>query len=309
MQGEHFDDVLHRVLANVEQDFISEPVMAFVSAFFLFNIAIMLAEMLLDAGQSKPRRWWDTAGNLAILAGQTLINSTILGVAAVIFLAPFTLLQWYEIPRTLWSWVLAVLIADFLYYWMHRVEHKVRILWAFHSVHHSSQDYNLSVPGRLSWVQDFQEWIFLIPMVLMGFDLFQTLIAFVLVSQYQNWIHTKRIGRLGWLEYLFNTPSAHRVHHGTARHHLDKNFGGILIIWDRMFGTFQTEDQPVIYGLTDNIHSNNPVWINLVEYWRMAQDCCSARGWKNKLAVLFAPPGRRPEVLTIADSKLTDSSI
>ena len=153
-----------------------------------------------------------------------------------------------------WTWLLALLAADFTYYWMHRLEHEHRILWASHSVHHSSNDYNLSVGFRLSLVEGFFGWAFLIPMILIGFSPFQAIVGLVLVAQYQHWVHTERVTKLGWLDEVFNTPSVHRVHHGSNRQYLDKNYGGILMIWDKLFGTFAREEEKVIYGLTRDIN-------------------------------------------------------
>lgn len=177
---------------------------------------------------------------------------------------------------------------------MHRIEHERRILWAGHSVHHSSEDYNLTVGYRLAWVSSLYEWIFLIPMVLLGFNPFQAIICLVLVAQYQHWIHTERIHKLGWLDDVFNTPSVHRVHHGSNQQYLDKNYGGVLIIWDKLFGTFQREDDPVTYGLTENIETNNPVAINFVEYRNILRDMRQCRTWKDKLWICLGRLSWRP---------------
>jgi sterol desaturase/sphingolipid hydroxylase (fatty acid hydroxylase superfamily) len=279
----------------LEFAFNTAPVMQFIAAVFLFNIAIALVEMLYDAVWMEKRSWKDTAANFFIFFINTFMSTTVIGIVAIVALIPFSLLQVYTIPHNLATWILAIFVADFFYYWMHRIEHKSRILWAFHVVHHSSEDYNLTTPKRLSWFQDIHEWLFLIPMVLIGFDVFQTIVAFVLVSQYQSWIHTKKIGKLGVFEYVFNTPSSHRVHHGTAKHHIDKNFGGMFIIWDRMFGTYQVEDQEVVYGITTNINSNNPLKINLHEYWNIWQAVRQCSSWRDRCKVIFGPLNWRPK--------------
>jgi sterol desaturase/sphingolipid hydroxylase (fatty acid hydroxylase superfamily) len=143
-----------------------------------------------------------------------------------------------------WTWLLALLAADFTYYWMHRLEHEHRILWASHSVHHSSNDYNLTVGFRLSLVEGFFEWAFLIPMILIGFSPFQAIVGLVLVAQYQHWVHTERVTKMGWLDEVFNTPSVHCVHQGSNRQYIDKNYGGILMIWDKLLSTYI--DKPTV---------------------------------------------------------------
>ncbi len=188
---------------------------------------------------------------------------------------------------TWWTWVLGILAADFTYYWMHRLEHEHRILWASHSVHHSSEDYNLTVSFRLSIVEGLFEWMFLIPMILIGFNPFQTMVSLIFVVQFQTWIHTEKIQKLGWLDEIFNTPSVHRVHHGSNPKYLDKNYGGLLMVWDKLFGTYQREEEKVIYGLTKNIKTNNPITINFIEYKNIWQDVKQCRTLKDKLKIIF----------------------
>ena len=153
----------------------------------------------------------------------------ILGLFVVEPFAPFS------IPFTWWSWIAAVLVADLTYYWMHRIEHEVSFFWAYHSVHHSSPEFNLTTGLRLAWIEGLIEWLFFIPMIMMGFEVTQTIIAISIVVAYQTWIHTEKIDKLGWADRIFNTPSVHRVHHGSNAKYIDKNYGGILMVWDRMF--------------------------------------------------------------------------
>ncbi len=195
---------------------------------------------------------------------------------------------------TMWTWLIALLVADFTYYWMHRLEHQHRILWASHSVHHSSKDYNLTVGFRLSLIEGLFEWIFLVPMILLGFNPFQAIVALVLIAQYQHWIHTEHIGKLGWLDEVFNTPSVHRVHHGSNNQYLDKNYGGILMLWDKMFGTFQREEATVIYGLTRNINTNNVLKILFVEFTRIGSDFNKCRNSRDRLKIVFGGLSWRP---------------
>jgi len=225
--------------------------------------------------------------NVAIFFLGNLTERFLLGSLGVLALLPIYLFLPYEIPMNWWTWCLALLAADFTYYWMHRLEHEHRILWASHSVHHSSEDYNLSVSFRLSIVEGLFEWAFLLPMILAGFNPFQAIMALIFVVQYQTWIHTEHIGKLGWLDEVFNTPSVHRVHHGSNRKYLDKNYGGVLMIWDKIFGTFQREEEKVKYGLTRNISTYNPIKINFVEYGNIWKDVRRCRTFWDKMKIVF----------------------
>ncbi len=269
-------------------------VMRYVAYFFAFNLSLIGIELLLDLFTAKERRWGDTGANVVIFIINQLLEKTLYGAVGLIGLTLFHGLTPFSIPMNTWTWILAFFAADFTYYWMHRLEHEHRILWASHSVHHSSEDYNLTVSMRLSIVESLFEWMFLLPMILLGFAPFQILVALIFVVQYQTWIHTERIVKLGWLDEVFNTPSVHRVHHGSNDRYLDKNYGGVLIIWDKLFGTFQREEEKVVYGLTKNIKTNNPIKINFVEYvniWRDAKEC---KNWRDKLRLIFGALDWRP---------------
>ena len=275
--------------------FDTAPIMAVVGGLFLINMSLTLFEIGLDLFTRKERRWKDTGANTVIFFANELLGRTTFGAIGFLALLPFYWLTPIDIPMTWWSWLLAVILADFTYYWMHRLEHEHRILWAIHSVHHSSEDFNLTVALRLCVVEGLLEWIFLVPMVLLGFNPFQVLIAIVLVAQYQHWIHTERVTKLGWLDKIFNTPSVHRVHHGSNRQYLDKNYGGILMIWDHLFGTFEPEEEKVVYGLTRNIGTNNPVTINTIEFSNIWKDLRRCRTWQDRMRILFGGLSWRPD--------------
>ncbi len=272
--------------------FDRHPLMAVIAILFLFNLAITGIEVALDLLTRKSRRWGDSGANLSLFVANQVLENTALGALGFVALLPFYAMTPLSIPMTGWTWALALLAADFTYYWMHRAEHMSRLLWASHSVHHSSQDYNLTVGMRLSVVEILFEWAFLIPMILIGFNPFQAIVALILVAQYQHWIHTEWIGRLGWLDKVFNTPSVHRVHHGSNPQYLDKNFGGILMLWDRLFGTFEPEDERVVYGLTRNIHSNNPLVILFREFANIWRDARRKTGLVARLKVVFGGLGQ-----------------
>lgn len=197
----------------------------------------------------------------------------------------------YKFPADAWwTWVILFFLDDFLYYWFHRLSHESRILWNFHVVHHSSEHYNLSVAGRQSWFTGAAHWIFYAPIMLLGFApwMFALMHGFNLI--YQFWVHTKFIDRLGWLEYVMNTPSHHRVHHGVNEQYLDKNYAGALIIWDRMFGTFVEETEKPRYGIIKQIRSYNPIWINIHAWFEMFEAIRSRKSPFSKIRCIFSSP-------------------
>jgi sterol desaturase/sphingolipid hydroxylase (fatty acid hydroxylase superfamily) len=267
--------------------FETTKIMQIIGWFFVFNLSITTLEIVLDFSTHKERRWKDTGANLSIFFINQILEKTAYGAIGFILLLPFYFLSPFAIEMNIWSWIAAVFLADFTYYWMHRIEHEHRIFWAHHSVHHSSEDYNLTVASRLSVVEWLVEWIFLIPMILIGFNPFQAIVGIILVAQYQHWVHTERIYKLWFLDEIFNTPSVHRVHHGSNRKYLDKNYGGILMIWDKLFGTFERESEKVVYGLTRNIDTNNPVKINFVEYKNIWNEVKQCRTLRDKLKIIF----------------------
>lgn len=260
----------------------------------LAMIALAIVEILWDLVFKQRPGWKETAANIAIAAVNSLLERTIYGAVFIIALAIAESFIPYKLPLNSWSWIAAILLADFTYYWMHRFEHEIRALWAYHSVHHSSPEYNLTTAFRLSWVESLIEWIFFLPMILLGFDLVQTLIAIFIVVAYQTWIHTQKIGRLGWLDKIFNTPSVHRVHHGANPEYLDRNYGGILILWDRMFGTYQPEAAPVTFGITKPLGTTNPIAINFREFLCIARDCRRAKSLGEAWRYLAGRPGWEP---------------
>lgn len=187
----------------------------------------------------------------------------------------------------------AVLGWDFIYYWNHRLQHESRALWAIHVVHHSSQKYNLSTALRQPWADSLGMFVPYGALSLLGIrpNLVETARQINLLYQY--WIHTDTIGRLGRFEAVLNTPSHHRAHHGSNQRYLDRNHGSILIVWDRLFGTFEPEsdDDPVVYGLTKNIDTYNPLRIAGHEYAEIARDVVTATTWRDRLSFVLRGPG------------------
>jgi sterol desaturase/sphingolipid hydroxylase (fatty acid hydroxylase superfamily) len=200
----------------------------------------------------------------------------------------------FDIGSGPWAWLAAIVGVDFAYYWFHRLHHELRVLWASHVPHHSSQRYNLSTALRQSWTP-FTALPFYLPLVWLGFSIPLVVAAHGINLLYQFWIHTELIDRLGPLEWVFNTPSHHRVHHGANVQYLDRNYAGILIVWDRWFGTFEPEGERVRYGLTKNIASHNPVYAAFYEFVAVFRDALSASSLRDALGYLLQPPGWKPQ--------------
>jgi sterol desaturase/sphingolipid hydroxylase (fatty acid hydroxylase superfamily) len=192
------------------------------------------------------------------------------------------------------GWLLALVGYDFCYYWQHRTGHRVALFWAAHVVHHQSQDYNLSTALRQPSTYPFLNWVFYIPMALAGVPPLVFAVVALVDLLYQFWVHTEHVGRLGWFDRWFCSPSNHRVHHAVNDGYLDRNYGGILIVWDRLFGTFREEDEPCVYGTRAPLESWDPLWANLEVFAALAHDSWHARSWADKLRVWFKPPGWRP---------------
>ena len=190
-----------------------------------------------------------------------------------------------------WTWLILLFVDDFAYYWFHRISHEVRFFWNFHVVHHSSNQYNLSVAVRQSWFSGLAHWVFYLPVAFLGFPLWAFVTMHGLNLIYQFWIHTKIVRKLpAFLEYVLNTPSHHRVHHGVNDQYLDKNYAGIFIIWDRMFGTFVEESEQVRYGIITPLTSYNPLWINTHGWAEMWAAMRTKRTWRGRLRCVFGAP-------------------
>lgn len=191
------------------------------------------------------------------------------------------------------SFVLLFVAQDLLYYAFHRASHRVRWLWAAHVVHHSSERLNLSTAFRQSLMYPVAGmWVFWIPLAVLGFPPSQ-IVAIVLINlAFQFFVHTQAIGKLGWLEYVFNTPSIHRVHHARNDRYIDRNYAGVLVIWDRLFGSYVAEDpaEPPVYGIVEPLHTYNPLKATFHEWASMLVDAVRMKGWRNRLKALFAPP-------------------
>ena len=203
-----------------------------------------------------------------------------------------------EQARAFWTtwygWLLALVFYDFCYYWLHRAGHECALFWAAHVVHHQSQDYNLSTALRQTSSGALAGWVFYLPMAMAGVPPLVIGVVGLVDLLYQFWVHTEHVGKLGWFDRWFCSPSNHRVHHAVNDDYLDRNYGGVLIIWDRMFGSFKDEGEQCVYGTRSPLNSWDPLWSNAEVYWSLAQDSWRARDWTDKLRVWFKPPGWRP---------------
>lgn len=247
------------------------------------------ADPLIPVGYERH----DTTASLAMLAGNVAVNlalaRTLNRVNTVLFGKRIA-----NVGAKRGGLAAAIVAWDFLYYWDHRWQHEKRIFWANHVTHHSSEHYDLSTALRQPWSGFLLSWVFF-PMPLVGFTPKQTMKAAQLNLLYQYWIHTEAIDRLSPMaEKVLNTPSHHRVHHGANPQYLDKNYAGILIGWDKFFGTFEPEVRRVKYGLTKNIKTFNPVKIGYREFADIARDVSRAKGWRNKLGYIWNHPGWKP---------------
>ncbi|HVT22031.1 MAG TPA: sterol desaturase family protein [Mycobacteriales bacterium] len=258
---------------------------------FLLSI---LAERFLLRGARKARyETRDTWANIAAGAGSQVLGApwALVEVAALVAAYHVALVR---LEHGWAAWVVAMLGVDLAYYWYHRLHHESRFLWAIHVAHHSSRRYNLSVALRQPWVV-VSTLPFLMPLALLGVAPDLILTTFAINLLYQFLIHTEAIGRM-WapVEFVLNTPSHHRVHHGSNQQYLDKNYGGILIVWDRMFGSFAPEVEPVVYGLTKNIQTHNPLRIETHEWVSMYRDVRRAASVRHAVGYVFRHPGWAP---------------
>lgn len=206
-----------------------------------------------------------------------------------------------QLADTALVWIIAFILYDFCYYWNHRLGHEMSLLWAAHVVHHSSEEYNLTTALRQSSSSIFS-WIFYLPLALIGIDPILLIAVGSLNLIYQFWVHTRHVPKLGWVEWLFVTPSNHRVHHAQNRVYIDRNYGGVFIIWDRLFGSFQEEldEQPVIFGIRSSLKSWNPLYANVQVYAQLWRDSWHTKSWRDKCRVWLGRTGWRPEDVTQA---------
>jgi sterol desaturase/sphingolipid hydroxylase (fatty acid hydroxylase superfamily) len=263
-----------------------------------FFFVLIAVELMAD--RVRGQRNFTLADSINSLSTGALSTSTGLltkGVGLLTYALAWEHLALLRLPsNALWVWLLAFVLYDLCYYWLHRLGHERNILWAAHSVHHQSEEYNLTTALRQTSSGFIFSWLFYVPLALIGVPPVVFITVASLNLLYQFWVHTRHIPKLGWLEWVLITPSNHRVHHAQNPVYLDRNYGGVFIIWDRLFGTFKEEDpaEPVVFGVTTPLASWNPLWANLQFYAQLYSDARRTRSWKDKLRIWFMPTGWRP---------------
>jgi alkylglycerol monooxygenase len=273
----------------VKVDYIALAIPAFV----------LLIALELGVAWYQGRRLYrlsDTINNLSCGIIQQVVGLLCIGflVAGYLFISDRFALFELDADATL-TWFACYMAIDFAYYWFHRLSHEVNFMWAAHVVHHQSEEYNLGVALRQSSLQQFMSMVFYWPLALIGFPPIVFFACASFNTLYQFWIHTRTIDRLGPLEHILMTPSHHRVHHGRNPIYIDRNHGATFIWWDKLFGTFEEESEPVAYGITTPLASWNPVWANL-EYWaELWHTARATRAWSDKLRTFVKPPGWYPQ--------------
>ncbi|WP_269532739.1 sterol desaturase family protein [Chitinimonas sp. BJYL2] len=233
--------------------------------------------------------------SLGIFSQLTGVFTKVVGVT--MYALAYDNLALFALPQNaIWVWIGALVLYDFLYYWLHRMGHEVNILWAAHVVHHSSEEYNLSTALRQTSTGFLLGWIFYLPMAVLGVPPLVFVVVGLIDLLYQFWVHTRQIGKLGWFDRVFVSPSNHRVHHGQNDYCLDRNYGGILIIWDRLFGTFveERDDEEIVYGIRGQLGTWSPLRANLHVYGDLLRDSRLADNWLDRIKVWFMDPGWRP---------------
>ena len=270
--------------------------------------AALIEGLWLSRTRAEAYDWKAWACSLADLAGRRLLALVPYGLAAPWLGWVWERRLFTQSLDTVWSVLLLFVGLEFFYYWYHRTSHTMRWFWTAHSVHHSPNQFNLAAAYRLGWFGKFTGTsLFFTPLVLVGFTPATVLTALFLNLLYQFWLHADWIPRLGWLEYVLNTPSSHRVHHARNPEYLDANFGGVLIVFDRLFGTYVAEraDLPCDYGLVSPVvSSRNPFVINIQPWIGLAKDLASARSPMEAWMYLFGPPGWRPDGAGLTTAEL-----
>ena len=273
-----------------------------------FFVVTVILEIILTIKIKFEEYEYKDAGTSIIMGlGNVFIGLFTKALVLAVFLF-FYQFKIFTIPFAWWSWLILLFAEDFCYYWFHRVSHESRLFWASHVVHHSSQKYNLSTALRQTWSGSFYSFVFWIPLVIIGFHPIMVLVQMSISLIYQYWIHTELIKKMPkWFEFIFNTPSHHRVHHATNPQYLDRNHAGIFIIWDRFFGTFEKEVEKPVYGLVKNIETYNPIKIAFNEWIDMLRDATKSKtSFINKIKYFFKPPGWKHDGSSILSSDLRE---
>lgn len=273
------------------------PIKLYMLAFPVFIALIAAEAAYYRFVLHRDYGWRATLSNVVVAVGRLVTEGALAGIVLFVYFAAYEHRP-FDIPLDRWeSWVLLFFAVDFAYYWLHRMSHEIRWMWAQHAVHHSAQQITLSVAYRLGWTNLVAgPWIFLVPVCWIGFHPLSVGLVFAGNLIYQFWLHTEAVGKLGPLEAIFNTPSHHRVHHAVNAEYLDRNYGGVFIFWDKLFGTYAEEKAgtQLRYGLVKQIETNNPVRIVFSEWASLFRDLRTARNAAEVIGYAFAKPGWAP---------------
>jgi sterol desaturase/sphingolipid hydroxylase (fatty acid hydroxylase superfamily) len=271
---------------------------------YTYAVPIIIALILGEAIYSNIKglnfyKTNDTLGSYGLLAGNVVVSLLTKGSFLLfnIYLYQFRLFTINDLMHVFFVVVLTFAAIDFIYYWFHCCSHRIKFLWAMHMNHHSSEEMNFVVSLRQAWFAPFAKVIFFMPLPLIGFDPLITVVVGIVSTFWGVIGHTQWINKLGPLEYIFVTPSHHRVHHGSNDQYIDKNFGNLLIIWDKFFGTFEPEDEKVIYGIKENVKTFNPFKITFMLWIKMYEESKSAVGFKEKFLSFFGTLEWKPKKL------------
>ncbi len=256
-------------------------------------LAMIFVELLISTWQNKKYyKKEDTLCTIGLLTGNIIVAFSIKGLTLAFhfYLYQFKVLELASI-LPLWAmWVLTFIMIDFVFYIYHRMSHRVRFLWAIHLSHHSSEEMNFAVSFRQAWFGPISKIPFFMVLPLLGFDPTIIAVAGVMSTLWGIVGHTQIVGKLGFVEWVFNTPSHHRVHHGSNKQYIDKNYGNLLIIWDKMFGTFEPEEEPVKFGLVNNVNTYNPTKITFMAWASMINDIKNKNNFGERLNTFIEPP-------------------
>jgi len=281
---------LESLLSSIPDELYDDPMLFAAPVFAL----IIFTEVMINIQQRKELyELKDSAASIASTVGVVFIGAMSKTVAFLVLMVVYQYRIFDFDTGIWWYWVILLFAEDFTFYWHHRLSHQIRVLWAAHVNHHSSQKMNYTVAIRQSWVEVCYKYVFWLWLPLVGFHPLHILLYQSFNAIFQFWPHTQLIGKVGPIEWIFNTPSHHRVHHSSNTVYLDRNHAGILIIWDRMFGTFQEEldEEPCVYGITNNIDTFNPFKMQALGYTDLWKDVLRADKLSDKLKYILKPPG------------------
>lgn len=288
---EHFYQLLSDEYVEYIHQFIDNWGFTIAVIIFVFELLLLATRKLVTKNVLG-----DAAANFITLGLFIGINTFLIGVMYVgAFYWVYLNVSIIQLPTNLWTILGCILLADVAYYWEHRFIHRVGFGWATHAVHHSSPYFNISVAYRFGPLDGFMPLFFYLPLVVLGFNPLVIFLAEMIVQVYQTLLHTEAVKKLPKpIEYLFNTPSHHRVHHGSNTQYIDKNYAGIFIVWDRLFGTFEPEMETVVYGVTKPIETVNPFKIFSFGYINLFKQMLNAKSFRSAAGYFLRPPGWEP---------------